>query len=384
MRGKALVVSHTDLHRDPRVRREVEWLLADAWAVDTVGLGDSALDGVGTHFEFRAEPYWTRPAVMKGLLHLLLPQRAKYHALFGHRISSDVLRRLAQNDYDLVLINDIVLLPIIQHIPRTSRPVHLDLHEYFPDHIGKTVRGWWLASPLRRWSRNFISDSRIGSRTTVASGIAELYRDEFNVPLPDLVKNCPPYEDLTPSVVHDDHIDLVYHGAAAWERGLRSLIDAVAQLPPRFRLNLILVASHQRIDEVQEAVADLGDRVRILPPVPVAQISQRINEFDLEVMFYPPATQNLRLALPNKLFEAIQGRLGVVIGESPMMADVVNTYQNGLVVKGWDTTDLVAALEGLTADDVRRFKQGSVSAAKALNAENERTQFLRLVSRYSS
>ncbi|MGF3055834.1 glycosyltransferase [Microbacterium sp. YY-01] len=384
MPGHALVVSHTNLQRDPRVRREVEWLTAEGWSVDTVGLGPAALDGVREHFEFRAEKPWLRFMGTKAFVHVFLPQKLKFTVLFGHRIAREMYRKLADDSYDLVLINDIVLLPIIQHLPRTAARVHLDLHEYFPPHLGKHLRGWWLGTPLRKWTRRFISDARIRSRSTVARGIAELYRDEFGVPEPQLIKNCPPREDLSPSPVDSDTIDLVYHGAAAWERGLRCLIDAMGKLPERFRLHLMLVASHQGIDEVEAAIAPLGDRARLVPPVAVDQIASRINEFDLEVMFYPPTTENLRFALPNKLFEAIQARLGVVIGESPMMADVVHTYGNGTVVSGWHTADLVAALSHVTPNDVRAYKQGSVAAAAELNAENEHKKFLALVSAFDN
>lgn len=383
MNSTALIITHTLIQRDPRVRREVEWLTAAGWNVDTVGLGVEGLPEVSTHFPYAPERRAAKSLLVKAAIHLLLPPRARFKLLTASRLPEELRRALAADTYDLVLVNDIALLPIIDHVPTSSRTVHIDLHEYHAPSLNPTMRGARLANSLHRWSRAFIGDPRVRSRSTVATGIAELYRDEFGVDQPTLIRNAPPYENLTPSQVADGRIELVYHGAAAWERGLRILIDAMALLSGRFRLNLILVGSAATLADVAQSTAALGDRVRVFPPVPVPEISTRINEFDLEVMFYPPATANLRFALPNKLFEAVQGRLGIVVGESPMMAQLAREYGNGLVISGWSARNLANALETLTADDVSAFKNASDTAARTLNSENEREMFMSVVEEFS-
>ncbi len=127
---------------------------------------------------------------------------------------------------------------------------------------------------------------------------------------------------------------------------------------------------------LRDAATDLGDRVRIVPPVAMTEISNTINEYDVEIMFYPPTGPNVEFALPNKFFEAIQGRLGVVVGESPMMAELVREYGLGPVVQGWTGADLARTLSELTSDDVAAFKRAAHSAAGALNAEHEGRVFL--------
>jgi glycosyltransferase involved in cell wall biosynthesis len=315
-------------------------------------------------------------------VHAFLPPRARLRPLIESRLPDALREKLAADSYDLVLVNDIVLLPVIGHLPESSRAVHVDLHEYHAPDLDPAMRGATLANGFHRWTRAWIGDPRIRSRSTVARGIAELYRDEFSVSEPFLIRNCPPREQIEPAPVANDRVELVYHGVAAWERGLRTVIDAMALLSDRFRLNLILVGSEQQLTEVTSATAALGARARIFPPVPVTQIASRINDYDLEVMFYPPATANLRFALPNKLFEAVQARLGVVIGESPMMAEIVREYGNGLIVSGWAAADLAAALETLAADDIEAFKRGSDAGAAELNSEHEREVFRKVIAQF--
>jgi hypothetical protein len=93
-------------------------------------------------------------------------------------------------------------------------------------------------------------------------------------------------------------------------------------------------------------------------------------------MFYQPDSRNLEFSLPNKFFEAIQGRLGLVIGESPMMSEIVTEYGNGVIVDGWSTEDLAATLAALTGERIAALKSASHRAAMDINAETERAAFL--------
>jgi hypothetical protein len=111
----------------------------------------------------------------------------------------------------------------------------------------------------------------------------------------------------------------------------------------------------------------------------VTEIARRINPWDLAIIFFPPIRTNLKHTLPNKFFEAVQGRLGIVSGESPEMARLIREGGFGTVVQGWTAADLAAAINGLTTEDVTRMKAASDQAARELNSENERAVFLRLL-----
>jgi glycosyltransferase involved in cell wall biosynthesis len=224
-----------------------------------------------------------------------------------------------------------------------------------------------------------ITDPGIDSRSTVASGIAQLYADELKLPGWSVIRNAPDAVELAPSPVEGNSIRLIHHGLANWERGLRELIGAIRLLPERFSATFMLIGSESMLAALAAEAADLGERVRIVPPAPMAELSETINRYDLEVMFYAPKTRNLEFALPNKLFEAVQGRLGLVIGESPMMAEIVREFGNGVIVHGWSAEDLAAALEPLSGARVAELKQASHRAADVLNAEHERRAFLAAV-----
>src|SRR5690606_7027880 len=129
-----------------------------------------------------------------------------------------------------------------------------------------------------------------------------------------------------------------------WERGISEIVGALGQLEDRFTVTLMLTGDPALISQMATKIEPLGDRIVIVPPVPMTEVSTAINKFDLEIMFFPPIRRNLEFALPNKLFEAVQGRLGLIIGASPMMAELVRKYSNGVIVEGWEPGDLASAI----------------------------------------
>ncbi|MEO7291354.1 MAG: hypothetical protein ABIW81_08685 [Terrimesophilobacter sp.] len=259
-----------------------------------------------------------------------------------------------------------------------ARTAHLqlDLHEYRDARLKLDSLWRVVTSDYYRWIRRLIGDPAFTARSTVASGIATLYATDFGFEKPTVVRSGPPYIDQRPGPVDPDRIKLIYHGMASWSRGLKEIVDAMRLVDSRFDMTFMLTGSGSVIAELEAYASDLVGTVRFVPPVPMTELSRVVNQYDLEIMLFRPTSQNLKLALPNKLFEAVQGRLGLVIGESPMMEEVVEQYSNGVIVKGWTGTDLAASLNSLTGDDVKRFKNASHRAAAELNADVERAAFL--------
>jgi len=141
---------------------------------------------------------------------------------------------------------------------------------------------------------------------------------------------------------------------------------------------LLLVGDARAIKKLEKIVSQdqIEQRVVFHQPVSVRDIPKAINSFDLEVIFYPPLTENLRHALPNKFFEAVQAGIGVVIGDSPNMRAIVDTENFGVVVQGWSQSDLVVALNKLDRTIVNELKVNASRAARKLNSDYERDGFL--------
>lgn len=382
-RRTALVLSYSDIASDPRVRRQIDWLAGGGWVVDTIGLGNDPSPLVRDHFPLSAPSRWTTTRAGVLLTHFSLPPRRRFQLQFTNRVDDEALVRLRTGLYDLVVFNETEFLPWVSD-QRTFTPeamhakIHLDLHEYHNPRVRRQTLGARLTGSHYRWVRRHIGHPAFTSRSVVNEPIGQLYVKEFGIEPPVPSRNIPRYESLTPSAVDPGEIRLLFHGLAAWQRGFTEILDAMRVLPERFTMTFMLMPNRAVVDELQALIDahPARHRMRIVPPAPMRDIARSINEFDLEIIFYRPLAPNLEFALPNKFFEAVQGRLGVVVGESPAMAAVVREFGNGVIVSGFDASDLAETLAALSSEDIAGFKAAANDAAHQLNSEAEGRAFL--------
>ncbi|MGV8884416.1 MAG: glycosyltransferase [Microbacteriaceae bacterium] len=371
---RALVASDSPIARDPRVLRQVRWLTDLGYTVDTLGRGPKAPEVSGTHY---AMP--RRAVAVRTLSYLLLPNPVKYRTLITSTIPTPLREGAAGGIYDLVVLNEIELLPwfvaVKARLVRAGGRTHLDLHEFAPSQrSGLAYR--LVFKRFRDWLVSFIPLPEIDTRSTVAGGIARLYTELFAIDALSIIRSTPDYVDQQPSPVDPQRIRLVHHGVASATRGLDLLITALSLADKRFTLDLMLVGSDDALAPLKRLAEPLGERVTFRPPVDVRDIATAINQYDAELIFFPPVTQNLRFALPNKFFESVQGRLAIITGESSEMVEIVEQYGNGLVVHGWTAADLAAALNSLDAASVTAMKRASDAAAHDLSSQSERARFV--------
>jgi len=286
---------------------------------------------------------------------------------------------LAGHSYDLIIVNDHHLLPwAVDALPALADgPIILDLHELYSNN-GTSLLYTLLIARYDDWLLTFIGSPVFTKYLTVAEGIADIYRDEYALsPRPGVIRNVAPYEELSPSPVDPTRIVLVHHGFAAVERGIDIMLDALLLLEPRFIMVLMVLGDERMLAPLRSHPAVVLGRATFREPVGVAEVARALNEYDLELIFFPPRFPNNMYALPNKFFEAVQGRLGVVIGESPEIVGFVRERGLGAVVNGWTAEDLAATINELTAVQIIAMKQAADRAASDLSTRGEGPRFLR-------
>jgi hypothetical protein len=198
---------------------------------------------------------------------------------------------------------------------------------------------------------------------------------------PVIITNAARYHDIQPSEVQADKIRLIHHGIANASRRLELMIDMMDILDERFTLDLILMTSEYASGKTKSYIASLKEtatrnpRIRILPAVKSTEIVATINQYDIGVFIIPPINFNYANTLPNKLFDFLQARLGIAIGPTPEMTDIVNSYDLGVVSKDFTAKSLADKLQKLTTDDVIRFKRNAGKAALDHNAGKNEERF---------
>ena len=114
-------------------------------------------------------------------------------------------------------------------------------------------------------------------------------------------------------------------------------------------------------------------------PVPYHALNETLNAYDVGVHILPPVNFNNEWALPNKFFDYVQARLGLIIGPSPEMAGVVRERGIGVVTDDFSTAALIRVIESLTAEQVGGYKAASAAAARSLSAESQVIEWQRAV-----
>lgn len=358
-RQRLLVLSFSPIANDARVLKQVR-LLTENHEVTTCGYGEGP-DGVAAHVRIPDElVYWHKERA-------LLIQRRFAAVYRGNAVVEHLWDRLPRGYFDAVLANDVDVVPLALRLA-PHNGVHVDLHEYAPREKEDLVRWRTFVGPYMAWlCRKYVT--QCASVTTVGQGIADEYQRVFGIPA-GVVTNAAPYVDLAPVEVGNP-IRLVHSGNAMRARGLVELVDAVVRALADVTLDLYLMPTERDLlDELAARSAGSG-RVTIHDPVPYAELVGTLNRYDVGVHVLPPVNFNNKWALPNKVFDYVQARLGLLVGPSPEMARMVREHGLGVVTEDFTTEATVAAIEALTPEKVSAMKQAAHASARELSAETQ-------------
>jgi hypothetical protein len=365
---RVLVVSLSDLASDPRVDRQIA-ALRSQYAVVAAGLRPPRWPDV----EF-IEIAALRRAKRHLPLALAQVLARRYGAAFwSHPTNASLYESMRDVRADVVLANELDTLPAAL---RLGRPVVFDAHEYSEDEIGEKF--WWraLLAPYVRWrARTFIPQA--ASMTTVAPAIADAYKRDTGVRA-EVVLNAPAWHDLEPTPVHDP-VRVLHHGFAYRGRKIEEMVAAAGSFDARFVTDFVLVEHSRGYRDELIRLAGSNPRIRFPEPWPMHEIVRRANDYDIGLFSLPPVNLNSRWALPNKLFEFIQGRLAVVVGPSQEMSRIVRKYECGIVAENFSADAVTATMNALDSAAIAGFKRASHVAAAELCAEKNVPVLLRAV-----
>lgn len=374
---RLLLLSFPTMDSDARILRQLD-ALVDDFEVTTCGAGPKPHEGVVEHIPLTAgNKAWARH--LQGIALNL-----KWHTLAYTLIPqvSEARKKLRGRTFDLVFANDLPSAGVAASVAPMER-VHLDLHEYWPGLNDNGERWRKIRRPHYEWMlRKHAAPA--GGHSTVNRAIASRYKTEYGFSS-DVVINAGKYErSLSPSEVGDT-IRLVHSGGVNPGRRIDVMMRAVAAAKNDLTLDLYLVGQGSETYAELEALANqLGDRIRILPPVPQAKLVSVLNEYDVGIHVLAPTCTNNKLALPNKFFDFVQARLAMITGPTEAMVEILEERNLGWVTEDFEEASVVETLEQLTPASVRSFKENAHAAAETLGAEQQVPIWLSSISKILS
>jgi len=347
------------------VLRQIE-VLQQHGDVTTVGYGP-APDGVARHIQI-PEAASSLPETPLGVLKLAmhLHKSVELTAPGERAVLQEVVGSLP---YDLVVANDARAFPLA-FAASGSAPVYADMHEWAPEERATVFIWRVLVGPyMEHLCRTYLP--RTAAVTSVSAGLAGLYADKYGVST-EIVRNSASLRNLKPTPIDPTVIRLVHSGTADAERNIIELIDAVDRLDDRFSLDLYLLrVPGGHLDEICKRAAS-SPRVTVHDPVPPETLPDVLNQYDLGVFLYPLKTMSHLYHLPNKFFDFVQARLGLVFSPAPEINAYIAEYGLGIVTADPTADALVDSLRAITAGDVAGFKEAADRAARALSNDTDR------------
>ncbi|MGO0576765.1 glycosyltransferase family 1 protein [Ornithinimicrobium panacihumi] len=354
-------MSFSPLRSDARVLRQIT-LFSPRYAVTTLGYGPSP-EGVVAHLRIADEVVnWHKDR------RLLATRRYEtaYRTSPVVVAARDLLEE-HRGEFDVVLADDIDTVPLALDLGAPGG-VHADLHEYHPRQNEDSPRWRLFVAPYYRWLVRTYG-TRADSVSTVAEGIAREYRHRFGIRAV-VVPNAAPYVEREPTPVGST-LRLVHSGVARRDRHLHLMLDAVELMERPVSLDLYLTANDPAyLAELRERATGM-DGVTVHDPVAPHELNGVLAEADLGVFVLPPDNFNYLWSLPNKVFDFVQARLGLVVGPSPEMAALVRRHGLGVVTDDFSAAGLAQALDRLSTEEIATFKAASHRAAHELSAERQ-------------
>lgn len=377
-RPRILCISFSDINADSRVLRQLG-VLADAGDVTTLSYGaqpEMATDHIGID---RTLP--SLPQTISGVLKLGL-RRFQSVELEAPAVRAG-LTAIGDREFDIVVANEARALPLAFRVAGSPR-IWCDLHEWAPGERTHVFSWRVLVAPFMRWTcEQYLP--KVDVSTTINDSIAAMYTKEFGVE-PKIVRNAISYRsDLKASQPESEMIRLVHSGGAVPGRNIEAIVEAVDLLGDGYSLDLYLIPSREGDTYWRGLMRQIKEspRTTLHPPVAPHELPDVLNAYDLGVFVLPPLTPNHRHMLPNKFFDFVQARLGLVFGPSVETDRLIAHHQLGVVTDGYTAADIAASIRGIGADDIVEFKMNADVAAQELSSTRDIATEREILSRLS-
>ncbi|GCE31106.1 hypothetical protein KDA_65900 [Dictyobacter alpinus] len=205
--------------------------------------------------------------------------------------------------------------------------------------------------------------------------VAELQR-RYHISRILLLRNIPYYQHPIKTDMLRQQLRLpaskriaLYQGNLQPDRGLDRLVRAAAYLEPE---NIIVMLG-QNIGTTRAELEQLimlqkvQAHVKILAPVPYAELATWTASADIGLTIIPlDYTRNMKLCLPNKLFEYIQAGLPVLSSPLEAIRDILVSYNVGKVVRSMNPAEVGMAINSMLKDpdELACMRANALRAAK--------------------
>jgi glycogen(starch) synthase len=274
-----------------------------------------------------------------------------------------------QLEPDLIHAHDFYMLGVGARAAQRARLAGRDTKLIWDAH--ELVSGLKARSDNVRWLPAHIAHEReyapyADAAMTVSDELADVLLRVHKLPQrPTVILNAPSVEEFGVALLDYPNLrDLcdigpdvplvVYSGAAAHQRGLDTMVEALKLLPGVHVAFVVLSPGTKYVQGLIERATALGvgDRLHVMPYVTHSQVVAFLAAADvgaIPIHHWP----NHEIALITKFFEYAHARLPMVVSDVRTMAAMTRKLGQGEVFKADDVADFARAVRLVLADPER-------------------------------
>ncbi len=226
---------------------------------------------------------------------------------------------------------------------------------------------------------------------TVSPPIVQEIHTRFHVKEVSLIRNVPVYRAVPKSDRLRQHLGLgpairiaLYQGYLQADRSLDILVRAAKFLESDTVLVMMGNSFGTTQAELEDLIASehLTERVKIIPAVPYEELLDWTASADIGLLVCSPDySTNIRMLLPNKLFEYFMAGLPVLTSQLDAVVEIMNTYDVGRVVPSLAPAAVGMAINAMLADGnaLASMRHNALEVAKhEFNWEKESEHLVRI------
>lgn len=356
-----LILSFSEIVNDARVLKQID-LFKDTWDLTTCGYGPRP-SGVAHHLQIQDKDISLN---LDGRLITLKQYKLAFWQQSTVRAAWKLLKSY-KGKFDLIIANEPDTVPLALKL-KAAKGIHADLHEYTPS-LHEHNDAWnRRIKPYFKWLIGKYA-VKADAWSSPCDSVGYRHQEVFGFQ-PITVTNAAPFVNLEPTEVHRP-IRFVHHGGAQRTRNPHVMVEGFMNSDVEGIFDLYLTGINPEVSEDLRDFAASDPRVNVYDGIPYDSLLKRLNDYDVGIHILPPINFNNKWALPNKLFDFIQARLGQIVSPNPEMAKVVKDFDLGVVTSGFEADELTSALESVTPEKIAEWKANANKYAFELSAETQ-------------
>ncbi len=362
---KILLIAQDNILGDPRIQRMYEYLLKKKIVLHTAS---SSPEIKKNHFVLIFEKNFSlRKLLKKNILKFLL---LLTKVLIGDIKSFcypcyNSLDNLNLDKYDYVFIFDLkILYSVATRI--NKKKIIWDAREYYPEQFNQNFLWYSLYNKIiiKLIKRSL---NKVSIAITVSNSIGKKYKRVFKKKF--LISySVADYNKLTPKIPKIP-ISIVHHGICSYTRKIENYFELGKLLGKNYQIYLMLKIVNKKYYQKLRRIYFNVKNVKFIKPVKMKDVPKKINKFDIGIMIGLKSSLNHMYAMPNKLFESIQGRLCIISNPLIDYCNFTRKYGCGYSSKGFTIEELSVLIKSLS---IKKIYKAKVASHKIANQYNKK------------